>query len=73
MVLGDRLGQALVRLNPDLSAEALDYAFRKLIRPEGATLEARNLATLRETLLPKLISGELRLKDAGKFLGRVSV
>ena len=44
VVLEDRLRQALVRLNPDLPPEALDDAFRKLIRPEGATLEARNRA-----------------------------
>ena len=35
---------ALARLNPDLPAEALDDAFRKLTHPEGATLEARNRA-----------------------------
>ena len=35
---------ALARLNPNLPAEALDDAFRKLTRPEGPTLEARNRA-----------------------------
>ncbi len=44
VVLEDRLRQALVRLNPDLPPEAIDEAFRKLIRPEGATLETRNRA-----------------------------
>ena len=39
-----RLRIALVRLNPDLPQSALDDAFRKLIRPEGSTLEARNRA-----------------------------
>ena len=34
----------LTRLNPNLPAEALDDAFRKLTRPEGSTLEARNRA-----------------------------
>jgi type I restriction enzyme S subunit len=29
----------------------------------------RILATLRDTLLPKLISGELRVKDAERFIG----
>jgi len=33
-------------------------------------LESQTLAQLRETLLPKLISGELRIKDADKFLER---
>ena len=44
VVLERRLRDALGRLNPDLPAEALDDAFRRLTRPEGATLEARNRA-----------------------------
>ncbi|HXK28070.1 MAG TPA: type I restriction endonuclease, partial [Candidatus Binatia bacterium] len=42
VVLADRLRQAFVRLNPTLPAEALDDAFRKITRLEGATLDARN-------------------------------
>ena len=42
VVLEGRLRDALARLNPALPAEALEDAFRKLTRPEGATLEARN-------------------------------
>ena len=44
VVLERRLRDALVLLNSDLPAEALDDVFRRLIRPEGATLEARNRA-----------------------------
>ena len=44
VVLEHRLRDALDRLNPDVPAEALDDAFRKVTRPEGATLEARNRA-----------------------------
>ncbi len=44
VVLQRRLRDALERLNPALPAEALEDAFRKLTRPEGATLEARNRA-----------------------------
>ena len=44
VVLEGRLRGALERLNPDLPAEALDDAYRKLTRPEGATVEARNRA-----------------------------
>lgn len=33
-------------------------------------LESQTLASLRDTLLPKLISGELRVKNAEKFIGR---
>ena len=35
---------ALARLNPNLPNEALDDAFRRLTRPEGSNLEARNRA-----------------------------
>ena len=44
VVLERRLRDAFGRLNPDLPTEALDDAFRRLTRPEGATLEARNRA-----------------------------
>ena len=44
VVLEGRLRGALQRLNPDLPAGALEDAYRKLTRPEGATVEARNRA-----------------------------
>jgi type I restriction enzyme R subunit len=44
VVLAQRLRDALARLNPTLPAEALDDAYRKLTRPEGAELVARNSA-----------------------------
>ena len=44
VVLEPRLRDTLARLNPNLPTEALDDAFRKLTRPEGPTLEARNRA-----------------------------
>ena len=43
-VLEGRLRAALERLNPDLPAEALDDARRRLLRPEGTTLAVRNRA-----------------------------
>ena len=42
VVLGQRLRDALVRLNSDLPAGALDDAFRKLTRLEGTSLAFRN-------------------------------
>ena len=42
VILENRLRSALTRLNPTIPAEALDDTFRKLTRPEGPTLEARN-------------------------------
>ena len=44
VVLAARLRDALARLNPGLPVAALDDACRKLIRPEGTTLESRNRA-----------------------------
>ena len=44
VALEQRLRSALERLNPELPIEALDDAFRKLTRPKGPTLEARNRA-----------------------------
>ena len=44
MVLTSAVRGALRRLNPELPDEALDDALRKLTRPEGTMLEARNRA-----------------------------
>ena len=44
VVLERRLRDALAELNPSLPIPALDDALRKLIHPEGPTLEARNRA-----------------------------
>ena len=42
VVLIGRLRSALARLNPELPNDALEDALRQLVRPTGATLEARN-------------------------------
>ncbi|MCC6796987.1 MAG: type I restriction endonuclease subunit R [Candidatus Hydrogenedentes bacterium] len=47
VILEGRLRAALERLNPELPHEAQEDALRKLMRPEGATLEARNRAVHR--------------------------
>ena len=47
VVLEWRLREALVRLNPDLPQEALDDAFRKIVRAEGPSLIDRNRAVHR--------------------------
>ncbi len=44
VVLHRRLRDALAQLNPDLPAEAIEDAFRKLNRLEGTSLETRNRA-----------------------------
>ena len=64
VVLERRLRDALADLNPGLPVDALDDAHRKLTRPEGSTLEARNRAFHR-----MLINGvEVEYREAG---GRV--
>lgn len=62
----------MVVLCPDASVVA---AYLRPVSPlfdrikEGC-LESRTLAALRDTLLPKLISGELRVPDAERIVGR---
>ena len=60
MVFERRLLDALAALNSGLPVEALDDAFRKLTRPQGATVEARNRAFHR-----MLVNGvEIEYRDA---------
>ena len=42
VILATRLREALAQLNPTVPTEAIDDAFRKISRLEGATLDARN-------------------------------
>ncbi len=61
VVLERRIRDALVRLNPALPVEAIEDAFRKITRPEGPTLEARNRAVHR--LLVEGVNVEYRTKE----------
>ena len=61
VVLAQRLRDALARLNPMLPAEALEDAFRKLTRPEGADLIQRNRALHR--LLVNGVTVEYRTRE----------
>ena len=61
VVLEGRLRQALVRLNPDLPAEALEDAFRKLTRTDAPWLLERNRAVHR--MLVDGVTVEYRRKD----------
>ncbi|MBE3143675.1 MAG: type I restriction endonuclease subunit R [Planctomycetes bacterium] len=44
VILENRLHQGLTRLNPMLPIKAIEEAFRKILRPEGSTLEDRDRA-----------------------------
>jgi type I restriction enzyme S subunit len=62
-----------VALPPQAAAEAFTESVRPVVdRIISAIHESRTLAALRDTLLPKLISGELRVKDAERFLEMAS-
>jgi type I restriction enzyme R subunit len=61
VVMGRRLHQALVRLNPSLPPEALDDAFRKLMRTDAPSLIERNRAVHR--MLVDGITVEYRRAD----------
>jgi len=63
VILEHRLRGALSRLNPDLPAEALEDAFRKLTRPVGADPVARNRALHR--LLVDGVAVEYRTVEGG--------
>jgi len=61
VVLEGRFRQVLVRLNPDLPAEALEDAYRKLTRTEAPSLLERNRAVHR--MLVDGVTVEYRRKD----------
>jgi type I restriction enzyme S subunit len=59
---------AIVTPEPDIISE-FSHAVRALIdRMASSDRESRTLATIRDALLPKLISGEIRIKDAEKMV-----
>ena len=62
VVLEGRLRDALARLNPALPPEALEDAFRRLTRPEGAEVSARNRAVHR--LLMEGVRVDYRAADS---------
>jgi type I restriction enzyme, S subunit len=68
-----RLAQFPMALPPDSSiAEALEPTLRALqSRIAGNDEQAKDLADLRDTLLPRLISGELRLPEAQEQVAEV--
>jgi type I restriction enzyme S subunit len=67
----------MARYDIALPPQAVAQAFTERVRPVvdriiSAIHGSRTLAALRDTLLPKLISGELRVKDAERFLEKAS-
>ncbi|MCR2745291.1 restriction endonuclease subunit S [Limnobacter parvus] len=65
---------ALSRYSIALPDEAVVNAFNEVVRPMLTTIQAnvlenKSLATIRDLLLPKLISGELRVNEADSIVG----
>ena len=59
-----------ITIPPDPVASAYSDLVRPLVERIIANIhESRTLATLRDTLLPKLLSGEIRVKQAEKLVG----
>ena len=60
-----------IAVPPDLLLEAFEKTVSPLVKRIAAQgEESRTLASLRDTLLPKLLSGELRVPDAEKIVER---
>ncbi|QXP83781.1 DUF559 domain-containing protein [Methylococcus sp. Mc7] len=67
------LEAAMTLCPPDDVLERLGVVMAPLVEQSiHNELESRTLAQLRNTLLPKLISGELRIADAEEFLERIA-
>lgn len=69
---GDSVATFKLASLPD---ENLWHAFEKLVSPTFESIKSNakaseTLSALRDTLLPKLISGELRIAEAERFLAR---
>ena len=65
-VPAESLAHFKVAVPPRPVAEAFGRAVKpRFARVSAAVRESRTLAALRDTLLPKLISGEIRVKDGG--------
>ena len=67
------LGHFRLAVCPEPISDAFGRAVRPMfVRASEAAAEARTLAALRDSLLPKLISGEIRLRDAEKIVEAVA-
>lgn len=68
-------GDAILKLGAFVPPSPIVEAFERsasslLTRTLRCGRESRTIASVRDALLPKLISGELRVKDAERFIGR---
>jgi type I restriction enzyme S subunit len=67
------LSEALTVIPPENILQAMDKTMMPLIEKTIAnSLESSQLSTFRDFLLPKLMSGEIRVKEAEKMVGNVA-
>ena len=66
----DLSGQQVPLPSNSLLSEFHKHVSTYLAKLDESMNESRTLAALRDALLPKLIRGEIRVKDAEGFLGR---
>ena len=65
-----RLGNLACLAPPSEIQMQFGFAAERLLgRLSNAQQESETMGVLRDALLPKLISGELRVKDAARFVG----
>lgn len=57
--------------SPRWPRQSPDYAFGHCEAPDRVDPGSRTLAAMRDALLPKLISGEIRIKDAEQITARL--
>jgi type I restriction enzyme S subunit len=68
------LSEAKVLIPPPSLLAAMDSAFTALLdRAFGLRSQSKDLGSIRDALLPKLISGEIRIPDAEKMLEEVGI
>jgi len=58
---------------PQISGKLDEFVDSLFARYRDNVEQSRTLSVIRDTLLPKLISGELRLKDAERFVARCGI
>ena len=61
-----------VRPSKDVSKKFNCFSSQLFQRIDASEIESRSLAALRDNLLPKLVSGELRVKDAERIAGEAT-
>jgi type I restriction enzyme S subunit len=69
MLPSDAFELPIIPVPPKPVVDAMDGIVRPILRRQDeGRVESRTLAALRDTLLPKLMSGELRICDAERAL-----